>query len=147
MTRNLVPLHKPRRAPRAAFVATVSIGAAAAACDETVTNPPFVEYDCPAELPEEGTECDDEYASCDYGINACGVDIRASCHEGAWHRAEEPFCEEEPAPRCPTLPPADDQPCEESNYCVYTDPCGGVFDASCDGSVWHVRPPEEPCVP
>ena len=77
MTRARGVGQKGRRAMRAAFLVTTSIGAAGCGATTTV-NPPFV--DCPENQPGTGGDCDEAGASCTYS-DGCGSDVIATCSD------------------------------------------------------------------
>lgn len=142
---------KPRkRTLRAAFVATVSVGAAVSGCgEEVITNPPFVE--CPNGVPSQGDPCDVE-GSCSY-TDDCSNTIEASCVDGAFEVEFLGTCNP-PPPECPEAPPPVGNDCDPAldGPCSYelATACGpALVTASCDtsetGFGWTLDVP--PCTP
>lgn len=142
------PRSKTRRALKAAFVMTASLGAQA--CDGMVTtnppptNPPFIE--CPSSVPTEGADCEPPDETCTYP-DECNLEIVASCTDGSWELEYTGTCNPPPPEECPVEPPNDLESCGEPMECQYQDECGQDFSASCDGANWSVSEPLESCNP
>lgn len=140
---------KARRALKAAFVVTASLGAGGCDWGGTTnpppTNPPFI--DCPSSVPTEGAACEPpDDGSCTYPDD-CNLEIIASCTEGSWEVEYSGTCNPPPPGECPEELPFELDNCSEPMSCDYQDECGQDIQATCDGSEWSVSEPMESCNP
>ncbi|NUP08710.1 MAG: hypothetical protein HOW73_21895 [Polyangiaceae bacterium] len=137
-----------KRALRAAFVVTASIGAGGiAGCDSEITNPPFTE--CPTQAPSSGASCDEAGLECVYD-GECELERTATCGDDlTWSVQTGGTCNPPPPPECPETAPGEGDSCGEAIQCTYEfNECGDELIANCENGVWNVHNTEiESCNP